>query len=269
MNTTQNTLKLLVLEHSQNEAEQLVSLLRNAGMLTRAQHVDSAEAALQALEQNAWDIVIAQLEDLDDSAQINTVLEHIREQDKDISVIAALDNYQNEQVAELLQRGLSDVVPAAENEHLVAVVKREFTQRLSRQRLRRLEVQIRAIEHRCELLLENAHDPIAYISDGMHIYANAAYRNFLGYPDIDELICVPVLDTFDGTSQETFKALSKQFYEQEKFDDVSQIECTSVKENGEQTAVLLALSEASYDGERCLQVVLKAQTAQRCAIRFK
>lgn len=260
MNTSQNTLKLLVLEHSQNEAEQLVSLLRNAGILTRAQHVDTCSAALQALEQQPWDIVIAELQSAEDTSQIAPIIEHIRDQDKDVAVIASLIDFGSEHIAQLLKTGLSDVVPADQEQHLVAVVKREFNHRLDRQRLRLLEIQIRAVEHRCELLLDNAHDPIAYISDGMHIYANAAYLAFLGYEDIDELMCVPVLDTFDGDSQETFKRLSKQFYEQDKFEDIADIQCISVKECGNTAPVFMGLSEASYDGERCLQVVLRDQS---------
>ncbi|MDX1453331.1 MAG: EAL domain-containing protein, partial [Oleiphilaceae bacterium] len=128
-----------------------------------------------------------------------------------------------------------------------------------RKRLRMMEVQMRDVEQRCELLLDSSKDAIAYINDGMHIYANGSYLSFLGYDDIDEMICIPVLDTLDTASQEKFKELSKNFFDRDEAEPVEGVSMTSVREDGTEITVQMSLSEASYDGERCLQIVLRPE----------
>src|SRR5690606_39282678 len=57
MTIDKKTIRLLLIEDSQNEAERLVSLFRNAGRATRVQRLTSAED-LQATLQQTWDLLI-------------------------------------------------------------------------------------------------------------------------------------------------------------------------------------------------------------------
>ena len=52
------TIRLLILEDSQNEAERLVSLFRNAGHATRVHRLTSPEDLAETLQQS-WDLLIA------------------------------------------------------------------------------------------------------------------------------------------------------------------------------------------------------------------
>ena len=246
---------LLILDKSQNEAEKLVSLLRNAGIPTRANRIEDEEAMVEALEQQSWDLFIAREEDAD--FDLDQAMGHIKAKDKDIPFIVLSSDYVADEIVAHLKAGAKDVVPSENEDHIVAVVKREIGNLRDRRKLRHLEVQIHDVEHRCELLLDSSKDAIAYINDGMHIYANGSYMSFLGYDDIDELICIPVLDTFTGESQQTFKELSKQFYEDEDFKPIENAECVTLREDGNEIPALISLSEASYDGERCLQIIVR------------
>ena len=51
------TIRLLILEDSQNEAERLVSLFRNAGHATRVHRLTSSEDLAETL-QHTWDLLI-------------------------------------------------------------------------------------------------------------------------------------------------------------------------------------------------------------------
>ena len=51
------TIRLLILEDSQNEAERLVSLFRNAGHATRVHRLISSDDLAEALQQT-WDLLI-------------------------------------------------------------------------------------------------------------------------------------------------------------------------------------------------------------------
>ncbi len=58
MAIAKKTIRLLILEDSQNEAERLVSLFRNAGHATRVHRLTSSDDLAEALQQS-WDLLIA------------------------------------------------------------------------------------------------------------------------------------------------------------------------------------------------------------------
>lgn len=234
----------------------MISLLRNAGIATRAKQVADEEQLEEALEQQTWDLFLARASDLEDIDQVSL---KIQQRDRDTPIVVLSDEYDPESIVPRMKSGAKDVVVLEHEQHIVAVVKREIDNLRQRKRLRMMEVQIRDIEQRCELLLDSSKDAIAYINDGMHIYANGSYLNFLGYDDIDEMICIPVLDTLDAESQEKFKELSKNFFDREDSEALEGIAMKSVREDDTEIPVQMSLSEASYDGERCLQIVLRPE----------
>ena len=67
MSLARDTLQLLLLTQTQNDAEQLVSLMRNSGFSTRARTVVSHAQFEEALKTAQWDVVVADptLKDID------------------------------------------------------------------------------------------------------------------------------------------------------------------------------------------------------------
>ena len=53
------TVHLLILDPSQNDAESLVSLLRNSGKATRAHRITSEEDLEETLKAGNWDLLLA------------------------------------------------------------------------------------------------------------------------------------------------------------------------------------------------------------------
>ena len=45
---------------------------------------------------------------------------------------------------------------------------------------------LREAEKRCQLLLDSSVDAIAYVHEGMHIYANRAYLELFGFDDAED-----------------------------------------------------------------------------------
>lgn len=257
MSKVNETIFLLILEKSENDAEKMISLLRNAGIPTRAKRIEDEEDLIEAIEKQAWDLLLIREQEID--FDINQAVLHIQKKDRDIPILVVSENYDSENIAKLLKSGVKDCVPFSEEKHLVMSIRRELESLMDRKRLHRLEVQIRDAEHRCQLLLESSKDAIAYISDGMHIYANASYLQFLGYDDIDEMICIPVLDTLDEASQAQFKELSKPFNEGVKAEATEAKSCRCVREDGTFLDATMTLSAATYDGEACLQIVIRPE----------
>lgn len=257
MSKVNETIFLLILDKSENDAEKLISLIRNSGTPTRAKRIEDEEGMLEAINSQAWDLFLIREKDLD--FDINQALLQIHAKDRDIPVIVINEKYDAESGVKYLKAGAKDCIPFSEEKLLVMTIRRELQNLFERKKLHRLEVQIRDAEHRCELLLDSSKDAIAYISEGMHIYANGSYLQFLGYDDIDDMICIPVLDTMDEASQAKFKELSKPFSENPNAPDTEATSCRSLREDGSYLDATMTLSAATYDGESCLQIIIRPE----------
>ncbi len=257
MSKVNDTIFLLILEKSENDAEKMISLIRNSGIPTRAKRIEDEEALIEAIDKQAWDLLLFRQQEID--IEINHIMSLIQKRDRDIPVIIVSEQYDSENIAKVIKTGVKDCVPFSEEKHLIMVIRRELESLMDRKKMHRLEVQIRDAEHRCQLLLDSSKDAIAYISDGMHIYANASYLQFLGYDDIDDMICIPVLDTLDEASQAKFKDLSKPFSENINTEPTETTSCRCVREDGTYLDATMTLSAATYDGEACLQIVIRPE----------
>lgn len=249
------TVHLLILDPSQNDAESLVSLLRNAGRATRAHRITSEEDLEETLKSANWDLLLAR--DLDQEFGADAALAMVKRMDKDIPFIVLTEAYDRERTVGLMKAGAQGTVPFEHTDELVLVVKRELAALDERRRRRVLESHLREAEQRCQLLLESSKDAIAYINDGMHIYANQSYMEFLGYDDIDDLICIPVLDTLTPDSQDRYKEFMKAFAEEGK--DGMTLNCTARRSDDHELSVTMSVSAATYDGEACTQIVLQPE----------
>ena len=101
MANEKKTIRLLILEDSQNEAERLVSLFRNAGRATRVHRITSSDDLTDILPQG-WDLLIAapEAEALDPSEALGS----IRRQAKDIPFIQLVNGNDSDAVDHRRQR---------------------------------------------------------------------------------------------------------------------------------------------------------------------
>ena len=254
MATEKKTIRLLILEDSQNEAERLVSLFRNSGRATRVHRLTSSDDLAEALQQS-WDLLISapHSENLDP----NEVLGAIRRQAKDIPVIQLLEGNDLHDITEALALGAQDALPQGQDERLILIANRELANLEERRARRRAEISLREIEKRCQLLLESSVDAIAYVHEGMHIYANRSYLQLFGYDDAEDLEGMPMIDLIAGCDQTSFKDFLKNYHSAETQDHLT---CQGVKTDGQQFKARMELSPATYDGEPCIQVVIRTET---------
>ncbi|PYC29569.1 ferrous iron transporter C [Aquipseudomonas alcaligenes] len=248
------TIRLLILEDSQNEAERLVSLFRNAGRATRVHRVTSSDNLAEALQQS-WDLLICapSSEHLEPSEAITA----IRRQAKDIPAIQLVADNDSESITEALMLGAQDALPQGDDERLILVANRELANLEERRARRAAEVALREAEKRCQLLLESSVDAITYVHDGMHIYANRAYLKLFDYEDAEELEGMPMIDLIASEDQAAFKDFLKNYASGEGNAELS---CGGVKPNGQRFQARMNFSPATYDGEPCIQVVIRAES---------
>ncbi|HAW22561.1 MAG: EAL domain-containing protein [Gammaproteobacteria bacterium] len=248
------TIRLLILEDSQNEAERLVSLFRNAGQATRVHRLTSSEDLADVLQQT-WDLLInaPTSTNLDPSEAIGA----IRKQAKDIPVIQLIDGNDSDAITEALALGAQGALPQGEDEWLILVASRELANLEERRARRSAELALREAEKRCQLLLESSVDAIAYVHDGMHIYANRAYLELFGYEDVEELEGMPMIDLIASCDQGEFKGFLKNY---QSLQGSAELVCGGVRADGSSFKASMHFSPASYDGEPCIQVVIRAES---------
>lgn len=247
------TIRLLILEDSQNEAERLMTLFRNAGQATRVHRLTSSEDLTDALLQ-PWDLLInAPLsENLDPAEAIRA----IGKQAKDIPIIQLVNGNDADAITEALMLGAQRALPQGEDDWLILVANRELANLEERRARRSSEVALREAEKRCQLLLESSVDAIAYVHDGMHIYANRSYLELFGYEDVEELEGMPMIDLITPADQAGFKGFLKRY---QSLQGGAELNCGGLRADGEAFKANMHFSPASYDGEPCIQVVIRVE----------
>lgn len=247
-------IKMLFIEKSVEEAEQIISLLRNAGIAVRparATQIDQLRAALDELEP---DIVL-----LDPAAglELRDVVQQLDAHGRDLSLVAIVNQLDNHEVVEMITNGVRGVVLRSQPRQLIAVLQREFDALQTRRQVRSLEASLRESERRCDALLDSSNDAIAYVHEGMHVRANQAYLETFGYDSFDDLLCLPVLDLISSADAEQFKGLLRAHSRKEKADNAVELQVRRADASSFKATVEFA--HATFEGEPCLQVVFRRQ----------
>lgn len=246
--------RLLILEDSQNEAERIVSLFRNSGLPTRVHRASDPESLSEALGK-PWDLCIAAF----DCEQLPplTALNMLHKSERDLPFIQIIEEPDPELIVEALQQGAQDAVSEGADQHLMLVVQRELASLQERRARRAAEAALLEAEKRCQLLLDSSMAAIAYVHDGMHIYANHAYLKLFGYQDAEDLEGMPMIDLIAPADQTGFKDFLRNYRRESGSAD---FQCNGVNIRDESFAAKINFSPAMYDGEPCVQVVIRTDS---------
>lgn len=255
MNKKIKTIHVLLIEPSSNHAEAIISALRNRGFAVRASQVLTSDELANLLEKQVSDLLLAIPDHKDLPAK--QAIEQINQFGRDIPAIVMLDEFSDESILAVLQNG-ADAFSSHKNIDMICMqVERSLANLDARRAKTQAELALRSSEKRCNLLLDSSQDAIAYIHDGMHVYANRAYVDLFGYEDYDELLCVPALDTIASSNQEEFKQHLKQMGASS---DQQNFSFHGAKADGETFEAIMTLSPANYDDEVCTQVLIRPET---------
>lgn len=253
--TSNPTIRLLILNDSRGEAERLISMLQNSGHPTRAQHVESEEGLVKLLQDQPWDVVIG----LDSTQNLppSVAIKQIRRLSKDVPMILLSDEEGSQAIVEGLKMGAVDVVRLDEDQHLLLVIARELQNRENRSQQRMAERRFKEIERRNQQLLDSSKDGIAFIQDGMFLYANQSFADALGYKSCDDIECMPVIDVIATNDQERVKDFLKDFTIRGSDIDSNKMSIEVVSENGETRAINTEIRKSQYEEELCIQFIVK------------
>ncbi len=252
------TTRLLIINDNASEVERLLSMLRNSGHTMRSQHVPSIEGLEKLLGDQAWDLLLAV--DAAKSCNPKDALRSIKKLDKDIPAIFLTETDPDEFAMALidgLKAGARDVVILDDDQHLLMVMARELGNLQERRERRTADRKLLASEKRCQQLLDSSRDAIAYVEDGMFLYANQSFAERFGYQETDDIISIPVIDIIAAADQEKYKSFMKAFKFSEE--DKQELALTGTRNDGSTFNIDIAVTHAVYENDPCTQLLVAAQ----------
>lgn len=254
---TDTIIRLIVIEESANDAEQILSSLRKARFPIRPQYIEDEEDLQSALSEQEWDLLIT-VPAVGDFV-LQRICEMVEHSKQDIPVIVLCENVNDESLAKMLGEGAHKVIPGNSGSSLQIAVKRELANLEDRREKRRLEHLNLQLQQQNSVLLDTSRDAIAYVHDGMHIYANPSYREMFGYEDMEELAAMPILDLVAPDSHTNFKEFMREYMTDEKEED-RDIQLIGLRSNKKRFKLKLEVSQAIYENERCIQIIIRDQS---------
>lgn len=278
-------LNLLIIDDNQLYAEALVDVLeQHFYQKVSLGFLDDKEELLKLLRQS-WDVlVMGKAYDL----TLPQVVTLLKEQSLDIPVVAIIPegeglaslptpNAKEQAKIDMVQEGDGTdpalpllvhwgAVDALPKERLVEMALRiyyEHCQKLVRQDLTQLRNVLSDAEQRANILIKNSKSAVAYIEDGLHIFANDPYLEMFGFKSLDDLRGVPVVDLVASNNIKDFKQFLKDFEKGNRSNVEFKFE--SVRTDGSTFAAKLQLAAATYEGQPCQQVIIQPNESANSA----
>ena len=269
---TQSVLNLLVIDDDQLYAERLVALLGSYYDNVNLGLLDDKEELLKSLRQS-WDVLVfGQAYDM----SFTDVVGVVQEQSIDLPTICLMNkeaaaSTQNEAGLPAVMN--STMVKAICVEQEMAVVMAICLQHESlrcRQQLKTLRHVLSEAEQRANVLIKNSKSAVAYIDQGIHIFANDPYLQLFGFEAMNDIIGIPVIDLIaGGDNVKAFKQFLRQFDKGSRKDVEFNFE--SKRKDGSTFEAKLQLASATLDGEPVTQIIIQqnnsnsAEVAKRLA----
>jgi EAL domain-containing protein (putative c-di-GMP-specific phosphodiesterase class I)/PAS domain-containing protein len=250
-NVQQAPIRLLIAEKTENAAHQFDSLLRDAGIATRLEIIE-LPMALDKLPDADLLLCNAAVPEL------AHLLPRLSKLAPWVPILVVNNDEAALGQAEGMELGAADVVSDTDTEHLVLVAQRELAHVAQNHALKRAQRALDEAERRCQLLLQSSRAAIAYVHEGMHIYANEGYLNLFGFEDADELLGLPLIDLLDGDSGSALKGALKKFRRSE---DETGFDFVGHSTGGDVIRGSMTLAPSEYEGEQCLQVTVRAEVS--------
>lgn len=173
-------LRVLEVEDSESDAALIVRLLEKGGYEVHSQRVEEAAAMRAALENGAWDVIIADyhLPQFDAPAALRI----LHETGRDIPFIVVSARIGEDVAVAMMKSGAHDYLMKGNLARLVPAVEREIREAITRQERRRAE---RALQRQTELV-NLSHDAIIAADANRVITAwNAGAQEIYGWTETE------------------------------------------------------------------------------------
>ena len=249
-------IRLLIVDKGLHQAEQITSSLRSSGLHVLAEFAEDSSSMCDIIVNKSLDIVLFSMQLPDFS--LHQVQHLIRECGRHLAVVGMAKQPDQEKIVAAMKDGAQDVVAVDALEHLALVVKREADSLRTWRKAISSDRELHESEKRCQSLLANSKDAVAYVHEGMHIYANQPYLELFGNTDFDELEATPLIDMVAHGEQDKLKQFLRDLSQSKA--KTNELKLKLIHKSGEIIEGLLECSRASYEGEPCTQILIRSQS---------
>ncbi len=173
-------LSVLIVEDSEDDALLLIRELRSGGYKPTFERVDTPKAMNAALEQQSWDIVIADYAMPHFSAP--SALGMLKERGLDLPFIIVSGAIGEETAVAMMKAGAHDYIMKGNLARLIPAIEREIREAKVRQERRRAEEEKRKLEAR--LLLAQKMEAIGTLAGGVAHDLNNILSGLVSYPEL-------------------------------------------------------------------------------------
>ena len=269
---TQSVLNLLVIDDDQLYAERLVNLLDSYYDSVNLGFLDDKEELLKSLRQ-PWDVLVfGQAYDM----SFTDVVGIVQEQSIDLPMIClmsaemAATAHNEEGLPSVINSTMVKALRADQDTAMVMAICLQHDNLRSRRQLKALRHVLSEAEQRANILIKNSKSAVAYLDQGIHIFANDPYLQLFGFESMNDIIGAPVIDLIAGGDNiKAFKQFLRQFDKGSR--EEVEFKFESLRTDGSTFEAKLQLAAATLDGEPVTQIIIQqnnsnsAEVAKRLA----
>ena len=252
------TINLLVIDDDQLYAERLVKLLSAYYDKVNLGFLDDKEELLRTLRQQ-WDVLVfGKAYDL----LFTDVVGIIQERSIDLPMICLMSNDtadtgRNEDgLPAIIDSTMIKALMADKEGPVIMAILLQHDNLKTRRQFKKLRHVLSEAEQRANILIKNSKSAVAYVDQGIHIFANDSYLRLFGFESIDDVMGMPVIDLI--SSVDNVKAF-KQFLRQFDKGDRTQVEFNfeSRRTDNSTFQAKLQLASATLNGEPVTQIIIQ------------
>ncbi|MEX2499936.1 MAG: EAL domain-containing protein [Wenzhouxiangellaceae bacterium] len=245
-------LNILAVDDDPGTVREIEALLEDSRL--RFHFADTTNAFSRILEAEQVDLALIHIH-TGSEPLLDPLARQLRSGDPAIALIAMVSPDAESALA-AAHSGVNGCVRIDDPRGVVRIV-RERVQLMRENRSQREALrQSSDIHERYNLLLESSREAIAYLHEGLHIYANPSYLELFGYSDFEELEGFSILDLLSATEGGTdLKQLLKSLSRGDLPDHA--LEFRAQRADGEDFRASVEFSPARYDGEACTQIMIR------------
>jgi diguanylate cyclase (GGDEF)-like protein/PAS domain S-box-containing protein len=235
-----------------DSVDTITQSLRRGGYIVQSECSDQEAAIQNLISTKSLDLIVARQNGaLPSIAWVRALL---GEFEKDIPIIAIVDNDSRQGTFEMLQEGADNACDPEDQAHLLRIVRKELHYRQLLDQADSFAEKLAEAEARSRQLLDDSRDAIAYIHEGAHMYANPVYVDLFGYANAEDLQGVTLMDLVERNDRDRLKRFLRYSTKQGK--GLEPIELTGVGSNGYEFPIAMSCTPTRIDDEPCLQIVV-------------
>ncbi len=244
-------LNIALVDNNQNYLEELKTVLRKMKLTVNLILVQNP-LEFQKLIAQGCDLIVCNINA--NIIDIKTIRQNLQNTEQVLPVLALLSAEQLPKAIQLIQQGASNIALY----NMLDFVAYQIYQLSNLQKIKseyqEASKTIKELKDRSSVLLEKTEEPIGYLLDGAHIYANPAYLGLFGFSTLAELQSYTILDLVSAEDQKKLKVEFKKLKTRKNISSL-EMKLQAINPHNQQPFDLdVKLTNSQYQGTPCLQL---------------